>query len=412
MEDGLLFVVDGDELHNFKTREALGDDIISALQNDLGVTVGETVLPIAHWEDDRTGPLSIALNYSGELVVLMMADSFDEQADLIGVLSTLEQWLMHMSLSDLGDLSGDRVRFVEGLRELSPNTPLALSSILRLLLINPTIEPDAEALREALPFSRVELLRLEALEAPDGTLVLKRAHELSDSLADEASLVDDPDAALTFRLDPVEITSPAEQSIDLTSELEVGSWPTIIRGSNYVTAELPLHFDSTGRNIESISSEMFTVGTHLAVVLNLDDYRDSPFETASIVRWDSSFQQRGLFLFHQVDNLQRPRTIHLFVETERTPNRVFYLGTADQLSQGDPNQPQATWLKLTAPIDSRRLAVLKDGALPSTDGDPSFSFSSRRSPLHADEEIAQESTLRRNGPAHAAELSHHWVPNV
>ena len=223
MEDGLLFVVDGDELHNFKTREALGDDIISALQNDLGVTVGETVLPIAHWEDDRTGPLSIALNYSGELVVLMMADSFDEQADLIGVLSTLEQWLMHMSLSDLGDLSGDRVRFVEGLRELSPNTPLALSSILRLLLINPTIEPDAEALREALPFSRVELLRLEALEAPDGTLVLKRAHELSDSLADEASLVDDPDAALTFRLDPVEITSPAEQSIDLTSELEVGS---------------------------------------------------------------------------------------------------------------------------------------------------------------------------------------------
>ena len=281
MDESVLFAVGDDHLHHLSTRPSLGDDVVAVLQSDLGVTVGETVLPIAHWEHDRTGPLSVALNFAGELVVVVMGDSFTNEAVLLNTLSTLEQWLAPMDMADLAELSGNKGKFFEGVWELSPRSQLTLASMLRVLLVNPTLELDAETVAQSLPFTHIETLHIEALEASDGTLVIKRNHKRSMSVGDtnQHTGTEPYQQPITLQLDsedevpadiPVVPTPPArdikveEETIDLaaddivtttnrdsaTSEFDIdltaegasdGDWPMLIRGSSYVTAQLPLH---------------------------------------------------------------------------------------------------------------------------------------------------------------------------
>lgn len=442
----MLFAVGDDHLHHLGARPSLGDDVVAVLQSDLGVTVGETVLPIAHWEHDRTGPLSVALNFAGELVVVVMGESFTNEAVLLNTLSTLEQWLAPMDMADLAELSGNKGKFFEGVWELSPRAQLTLASMLRVLLINPTIELNEEAVAQSLPFTHIETLRIEALEAADGTLVIKRNHERSMSVHDSASrTASDPyEQPLTLQLDSVDdITSdipvaqtasvrdiedvehvePAtidlndettsEYDIDLTAAessmtgpsgpLAGDDWPVIIRGSSYVTAQLPLHFDPTGATVESISDELFAAGRHLALVVNLDECETSPIETDSVFRWDANAGQRSLYNVHAHDTTGKRRVVHLFVESASQPNRVLYLGTGDQLAQSGSNDPNTVWLKITPPLDRRRAALLQSGRMPTT-GEPepgtkAFSFASTNTPKHA---------YKADPPGPPG----NWVPNV
>lgn len=414
MDQSVLFVVDDDHLHHFVARDELGADVVSVLQSDLGVTVGETVLPIAHWEHDRTGPLSVALNFAGELVILVMAETFTDQTVLLNTLSTLEQWLAPMDLRDLGELSGDPNKFIEGLWELSPRAPLSLASMLRVLLLNPAIELDPDVVSASLPFSRVEELRIEALEAADGTVTIRRAHHVSDELADTLPLhdsspltiqlgtelsepvvtIEDPSESASDEIEDVfadeTVNAPAatpavavdvevvasDDAIDLTIEEEERpssepsyvprgvDQPTLIRGSHYVTAELPLHFDPTGASIEPISDELFAVGPHLSLVVDLDGRDETPVETTSIFRWDSEPEHRELFAMFEFDRDCRRRIVHVFVESASQPNRVFYLGTSDQLTQSDRSAHGAMWFKLRTPLDSRWFASLQAKSMP------------------------------------------------
>ena len=466
MDRSVLFVVDNDRLHHFVSRDELGADVVAVLQSDLGVTVGETVLPIAHWDHDRTGPLSVALNFSGELVILVMAETFTDQAILLNTLSTLEQWLAPMDLRDLGELSGDPNKFVQGLWELSPRTPLALASMLRVLLINPVIDLDTDAFSSSLPFSRVEELRIEALEAADGTVTIRRAHHVSDELGATLPLQDS--SPITINLAPeldepvVTVEDPDDQvivdfsdgrlvteihladdvddifadtPIDLTVEDEHGpkdsaskeratkdsgttevsdtdisiaddsERPTVIRGSHYVTAELPLYFDPTGANIESISDELFAVGPHLILVIDLDQRDETPLETASIFRWDSEPGHSELFELNEFDRERRRRTVHVFVESGAQPNRVFYLGTADQLAKSDRSEHGAMWFKLRDPVDARILSPLQARTLPvsSLDG---ASTPTTASPT------STPTTASSATSSPAPDQTGNWVPNV
>ncbi len=436
MDRSVLFVVDNDRLHHFVARDELGSDVMSVLQRDLGVTVGETVLPIAHWEHDRTGPLSVALNFAGELVVLVTAENFSNQAVLVNTLSTLEQWLAPMDLRDLSELSGDPDRFAEGLVELSPRIPLTLASMMRVLLINPDIDLDPHIMSASLPFSRIETLRIEALEAADGTVTIKRSHEVSDSLGDTLPMHDSMPITLQLDLEPrppkvtvedtpaeplinasndavdAEVTvGPQDETIDLTLDetptahqpadqrehsepggrAAVSDWPTLIRGSHYVTAELPLHFDPSGTDVHSISDQLFSAGSHLALVVDLDDLDSSPVETSTVFRWDAGMEHRALFDGHEFDAQKRRRTIHVFVESATQPNRVFYLGSSDRLAEGNGVEAGATWFKLRSPLEQRWLTPLRAKTMPTLAHDASLSF-------------------RPQAPAHA--LPGHWVPSV
>ena len=488
MDESDFFAIDRDRLHRFVTRDELGDDVISALQSDLAMTVGETVLPIAHWEHDRTGPLSVALNAAGELVVVVMGDSFSEHSELINMISSLEQWLAPMDLRDLGELSGNPNRFVDGLWELSPRTPLNLASLMRVLLVNPGVEPDPEVVRVSIPFSRVEVLRVEALQAADGSIAIRRLKSKVsqpsssdrspvtlqlDSDAPMTSTAPSPDDDILLLLDddtafeaesvfadaPPEPAAPPEaqtadpaapsEVIDLTiehrdraaedamiDELHIvdhparpsashdpapqhaptptppvaetapvaGEWPTIIRGLSYVTAELPLHFDATASRIEPICDELFAVGPHIVLVVDLDDQVESPLETASIFRWETVSGKRQLFDLHALDAMGRRRTVHIFVEGGSQPNRVFSLGTAKLLTQTDRSGQSGLWFKLDAAVDARPLAILQHGRLPGSEqraDRPTFSFASAH---------PGPPTLPGE-PAHA-ERPNNWVPNV
>ena len=110
----------------------------------------------------------------------MLADMFPDQNSIMSTLSTLEQWLAPMSLEDLGDLSGDRVKFNLGLSELSPHLDMELASMLRILLINPQFIPNSETFRSVLPFSRIEVLEIETYESHDGTVAISKRHSRSD----------------------------------------------------------------------------------------------------------------------------------------------------------------------------------------------------------------------------------------
>lgn len=477
MDQSDFFAVENDRLHQFVTRDELGDAVISALQHDLAKTVGETVLPIAHWENDRTGPLSVALNAAGELVVVMMGNSFADQGDLISAISTLEQWLAPMDMRDLGELSGNPRRFIDGLWELNPRTPLNLASFMRVLLINPAVDPDPEVVRASIPFSRVDVLWLEALEAGDGTIAVRRTNSKPSEAAHvektrdagphtlqldhepaQASTVEDgsPEDDILLLLDddtafeaesvfadtaPPETTNVAEpkpapasdrEIIDLTvDEIRAdgtpvvddivlldepspqptsvtaapiaGTLPTIIRGSSYVTAELPLHFDASASRIEPICDELFAVGPHLVLVVDIDDQDETPIETASIFRWETVSGKRQLFDLHALDSTKRRRTVHIFVEGGSQPNRVFYVGTGKLLTQTDRSGVSGLWFKLDAPLDARPAAILQAGRLPSMTTEPAAGTFSFASP-HPGPPVPP------GAPAH--EQRPNWVPNV
>lgn len=473
MDESVLFAVGDDHLHHLSGRPSLGNDVIAVLQSDLGVTVGETVLPIAHWEHDRTGPLSVALNFAGELIVVVLGDSFADEAVLLNTLSTLEQWLAPMDMADLAELSGNKGKFFEGVWELSPRTQLTLASMLRVLLINPTIELDEERVAQSLPFTHLETLRIEALEAADGTLVIARHHERSMSMhdavgrsgaasyehpvtlqldseddlptvmrpartapahaeedaiidlaAEEAAVSDIDD--VTDRDDVPEVRDhglqDGEYDIDLTVEDAVqlspsraiadGDWPMLIRGSYYVTAQLPLHFDPTGANVEPISDELFAAGGHLALVVNLDECETSPVETASVFRWDADAGRRSLYNVHAHETTGRRRVVHLFVESAAEANRVLYLGVGEQLAQSDPTDANTVWLKISPALDRRRLTFLQSGRMP-TASEPeapskAFSFSTVTNPQPAHRADPPEPT----DSASTAGPTGNWVPNV
>ncbi len=452
MDDGVLFLVDDDQLDPFASMDSLSDEVLTALQNDLGVAVGQTVLPIAHWEHDRSGPLSIALNFEGELVALVLAESFVDQTSILPMLSTLEQWLAPMSLAELGELSGNQEKFVAGLEEMSPNVPIELASMVRILLVNPPFIPNTDELRSVLPFSQVEVLAISAFEADDGTVAISRTHSQPDLII-EAS----PGAPLVVRLDTppqhaavsapndaptsastsesVPASAPSEvvedltdtrvdssADIDLTKVSRANGWPTIIRGSTYQASDLPLYFDPTGTKVEAISNELFAVEAHLALVIDLDRHDDSPFETSSLFRWGATLDQNELFHRHRHDKFRRTRTVHLFVECDAKPGEVFYVGRGEQLRH-DSADASSLWFAMTPALDPEHLALLRGGQLPSDQ--PSFSFGSTRSARDSQESGEPEASVQSDsfsfamtsdGSASASTIPGpdpgNWVPNV
>lgn len=416
MAEGELFFVNNDELHSLTTLPTLDPDALSALQNDLGVTVGETILPIAHWEHTDAGPLSVALNFAGELVVVVMAEGFDDQRSLLSTLGTLEQWLAPMDLQELGELSGNQSRFNEGLAELSSTASLTLASMLRVMLINTPFELSAEPVRSALPFCRVEHLRIEAFRAADQTLTIRRHISPLQTTTQDRVVAEEPPVihldsppSKVINLDDDVVVD--DQVIDLNEPPEperspagraVGYSPTIIRGSTYRTEDLPLSFDPTGRAVEPISDELFAVGPHLALVVDLDDFPESPLETSSIFRWGATDGARELFDRFCTRPSGITRTIHLFVESRSQPNRVLYLGVVEQLPQSERSTPATLWFQLGAPVEAHRLADLQAGRLPDAEANSgrSFSFATSHS---ATTEPPQHAPLPRRS---------NWIPNV
>lgn len=384
VDDGAYFMVDSsNRLHSFEGQEELGEDVRTALQNNLGLAVGENVLPIAHWQHEATGPLSVSLNAAGELVVLVSAEKFEDQPSLLSTLSALEQWLTPMGFRELSEMSGSPPRFVEGVRNLSPDSPLTLASMLRILLINPSIPVDQQACEAALPFCRLETLRIETFRTSEGSVAIRKvleeattptpdspAHaeatpaDVTTEVEVEAQLevdseldldaefgITDTVAASEVVVDEVteleEITEPDDlEPIDLTTDApDVGS-PLLLRGNSYPTAELPLRFDLSKAPVTPVSHEMFTAGGHLALVIDLDKSPDSPFETSSIVRWDGNERQLNLFKRHRLDELGRRRTVHLFVEKATEADEVSYLGKVVHAHEDSSEANQALWLEL------------------------------------------------------------------
>lgn len=428
MDDRDLFLVDDDQLHPFSAADPLTDEVLSALQYDLGTAVGETVLPIAHWEHDRTGPLSISLNFEGELVALVLADMFPDQNSIMSTLSTLEQWLAPMSLEDLGDLSGDRVKFNLGLSELSPHLDMELASMLRILLINPQFIPNSETFRSVLPFSRIEVLEIETYESHDGTVAISKRHSRSDLViegyetsADSPMVVhlESPPPAPETHVPEAPAADPQdvvvdEPEVDLTVEAPTGSWPTIIRGSIYPAAQLPLYFDPTGAKIESLSNELFAVEAHLALIVNLEAYEANPLVTASLFRWQASIDKNELFVRHARDAWGRTRMVHLFVESDSDAGNVFYLGRGSQFAAADETDPWPLWFEINPPLDAERLATLQSGAIPG--GQATFSFKFAAAAEAAEAERASAPSFSFSGPSsstatQATEFSGTWVPN-
>ena len=449
MDERDLFLVDDEQLHPFTASEPLSDEVLTALQNDLGTAVGETVLPIAHWEHDRTGPLSIALNYEGELVALVLADMFPDQNSIISTLSTLEQWLAPMSLDDLGDLSGDLAKFNTGLSELSPHLPMELASMLRILLVNPQFIPNSETLRAALPFSRIEVLEVRAFEGHDGTMAVSKRHTRSEQVIEglEASSdspivvhLDSPAPSapqhaadvieLDEPIDPVELTEQPENTentqttrdteqvaeVDLTIEPPTGSWPTIIRGSIYPSAQLPLYFDPTGAKVESLSTELFAVDAHLALIVNLDNYAINPLETSALFRWGASIEKNELFARHSRDAWGRTRMVHLFVESNAYEGQVFYLGRGEHVHRDEPTDRFSLWFTMSPALDAQRLETIRSGQLPQDQPRFSFSFAAHAAKEEAEAERQDSPSFSFSGPAsstasQATEFLGTWVPN-
>lgn len=393
--NGAYFMVDSDRLHSFEGQEELGEDVRTALQNNLGLAVGEDVLPIAHWQHEATGPLSVSLNAAGELVVLVSAEKFEDQPTLLSTLSALEQWLTPMGFRELSEMSGSPPRFVEGVRKLKPDGPLSLASMLRILLINPSIPIDQSACEAALPFCRLETLRIETFRTTEGAVAIRKviedattatpegpAHAAVDT-ADQAAVEEDIAVETeTFKGEPIDAETidddaidddaldmfdettdddvtdleeindfdddADEPEIDLTVEASDEAAPLLLRGGSYPTADLPLRFDLSKSPLKPVSHEMFTAGSHLALVVDLDKSPESSLETSSIFRWDGSERQLRLFKRHRLDEQGRRRTVHLFVEKAADANKVSYVGKVVHAHEDSLDPSQALWLELDA----------------------------------------------------------------
>lgn len=334
VDDGSYFMVDSNQLHSFEGQEELGEDVRTALQNNLGLAVGEDVLPIAHWQHEATGPLSVSLNGAGELVVLVSAEKFADQPSLLSTLSALEQWLTPMGLRELSEMSGSPSRFVDGVRKLAPDSPLSLASMLRILLINPSIPIDRSACEAALPFCRLETLRIETFRTSEGAVAIRKV------LQEATTATPAPTSDVPAPVERVE-RDTVDSRIDLTIDAPADGAPLLLRGSSYPTAELPLRFDRTESALRPLSHEMFTAGSHLALVVDLEKSPSSSFETSSTFRWDGNEHQVQLFTRHQLDDRGHRRTVHLFVEKTTNAGQVSYVGKVrhTQPDPGASNQP-------------------------------------------------------------------------
>ena len=372
MDDGAYFMVESDELHSFEGQDELGEDVRSALQNNLGLAVGEKVLPIAHWQHEATGPLSVSLNAAGELVVLVSAEKFDDQPSMLSTLSALEQWLTPMGFRELSEMSGSPSRFVEGVRSLCPDSPMVLASMLRILLINPSIAVDQGACEAALPFCRLETLRIETFRTDEGAVAIRKVFENGtvstvetptkateaevevDRVDIEVELDDFEDATLLFadatELEEVDDSEGSEPqnvaSIDLTTDTPDDGGPLLLKGNSYSVAELPRRFDLTKKRLTPVSDEMFTVGSHLALVVDLDLTKGSPFEKSSMFRWDGTERQHHLFERHSTDDEGRRRTVHLFVEGSEEADRVSYIGQVVHAHESSSDPDHELWFEL------------------------------------------------------------------
>ena len=170
----------------------------------------------------------------------------------------------------------------------------------------------------------------------------------------EVELDDFEDATLLFadatELEEVDDSEGSEPqnvaSIDLTTDTPDDGGPLLLKGNSYSVAELPRRFDLTKKRLTPVSDEMFTVGSHLALVVDLDLTKGSPFEKSSMFRWDGTERQHHLFERHSTDDEGRRRTVHLFVEGSEEADRVSYIGQVVHAHESSSEPDHELWFEL------------------------------------------------------------------
>ncbi len=192
-----------------------------------------------------------------------------------------------------------------------------------------------------------------------------------ESVHDEQA-ADDPPAPTgdTVRLTPDLHTSEPESSnevIDLRDEQTTTPEPVdhdLDPGATFTIDQLPGLFDQTGTALRSISDEIFTVDEEVVLVDKLPERRrrPSPFENPGRYRWDAEADLSDAL---QSELEAGPRTLHLFVESDRQPGYATYVGvlTSIDADQGG-RTASALWFDIAPKVGPDLWRVFRKGRLP------------------------------------------------
>ncbi len=397
-----------DDLVGLAASPHLPENFVEILQRRIDVFLGRAVLTVGAWKNEPARPDVLVLDISGCLTSVLTVGPDDLNA-LPNRLSDINSWLANMRLRDLSDVSGDPAAFYEGLWDLSPDASITLSSRRRTVIltaldaVDVPVEPSsngpaveiqyvdvfttlgggAPILKRRTP-TLADMARVETAISPLADIIdlthtdlseverstKQSTHGYADAVSgDETTMADPPRTT--------ELSAPSERPTRVSpiDASILSPTPRIRPGATFAIDRLPLLFDPLGANLTSISDELFAVDQHLVLVEKLPERRrETPFEDRNRFRWDSSPAEIQLLNTHGLDDEQRPRTTHLFVETERQSGYCVYIGELHRIESPRHSTDRAAWFSVKPTLDSDLYRMLRKGRLPKHIESPTIDF--------------------------------------
>lgn len=403
----MYYTLFNNDLVDLEPSTHLPEKFVEILQRRIEVFLGHAVLTVGVWNSEPARPDVLALDASGTLTSVLTVGP-DDLADLSNRLATINSWLTDMRLRDLSDVSGDPATFYEGLWDLSPDASITLKSNRRTVVLTAlddidlpgdqtlrshdieiqyldvftTLGGGAPILKRRTP-TLADIARVETAIAPLADVIDLTVSDLSgadvsarqatigyaDAVSGDDTSMGEPPQTTELRTatEPRQV-SPIDASI-------LSPTPRIRSGATFAIERLPLLFDPLGANLTSISDELFAVDQHLVLVEKLPDRRrETPFEDRDRFRWDSTPSAIQLLSTHTIDSTQRPRTTHLFVETERQSGYCVYVGELHRIKSPGETTDRAAWFSIKPTLDADLYRMLRKGRLPEHIESPTIDF--------------------------------------
>ncbi len=403
----MYYTLFNDDFVDLKPSAHLPKKFVEILQRRIEMFLGRAVLTVGAWNSEPARPDVLALDASGSLTSVLTVGP-DDLADLSDRLSTIDSWLADMRLRDLSDVSGDPATFYEGLWDLSPDASITLKSNRRTVVLTAldaidlpddqtsrfhdieiqyldvftTLGGGAPILKRRTP-TLADMARVETAIAPLADVIDLTTSDLSEAeesamqatigyadavSGDDTSMGEPPQTTELGTATEPQRVSPIDSSI-LTPT------PHIRPGATFAIERLPMLFDPLGANLTSISDELFAVDQHLVLVEKLPGRRrETPFEDRNRFRWDSTPAAIQLLSTHTMDSAQRPRTTHLFVETEQQGGYCVYVGELHRIKSDGQTTDRAAWFSISPTLDTDLYRMLRKGRLPEHIESPTIDF--------------------------------------
>ncbi len=401
MEHGTFFAVLEGDLVELEQDPELPADFTALLTRQVERFLDRTVMTLGSWVNEEARPHVLALDATGGLVSLLTVEA--HEVDLVRErVRAIDSWLSALRLRDLGAIADDPGAFYEGLWDLSPDASITLAATRRYVLLTAAEDLEVGSWAKSLPNSKIELQYFDVFRLPNhGPPLFRRRNATTPD-------VERDEPAVSPLADVIDLTAPEHGTTDLQHPKRDTPWvgdaisgdettmplmadpnervdelrdapsavspidasvltptPQIRQGATFALDRLPLLFDPLGANLTSISDELFAVDKYVVIVDKLPERRhQSPFADRSRFRWNATRDRIALLHTHRTNSDGSPRSIHLFVETDRQSGYGVYIGALRGIDFEQPSNSDTAWFSIDPKLDVNLYRMLRKGKLP------------------------------------------------